>query len=264
MEPDGTDVRQLTQFLPDHIATDASWSPDGSTIVFQRTNARGRHHQIWTMNADGSDQRHLFADPWFEDHTPSFSPDGRTIVFSRCQPEGRDREHRCAVTTVDADGTNMRALTTPAPEEKVFWPVYSPDGRLIAFSVFYGRGVIAGVFVMNADGSDVRLVTPPKLGAWIPSWAPDGSRLVFSSHCCDGKGQASWSVRPDGTGLKEIVDPKDRHDFQPVYSPDGSHIAFERDRADYSRWGLYVMNTDGTGVTRLIPWGWQPAWQPVP
>jgi Tol biopolymer transport system component len=262
MNPDGSDVRRLTHFAPEHSAGNENWSPDGSLIVFERTNG-GRQHKIWLMEADGSDQHLLFPDPWFEDHTPSFSPDGTKVLFSRCQPDFGG-EHRCAVTTVNADGTGMRTLTTPAAEEKVFWPVYSPDGSQIAFSVFYGRGVIAGIFVMDADGSNIHLVTPAKLRAWIPSWAPDGSGLAFTTHCCDGKSQAAWFVHPDGTGLKQLIDPGRRHDFQPVYSPDGTHIALERDNSDYSRWGLFVMNVDGTGAVRVLPWAFGAAWQPIP
>jgi TolB protein len=265
MNPDGTDVQQLTHFAPQHNASNESWSPDGSTLVFERSNSRFRHQAIWVMQADGTNQHRLFADPWFEDHTPSFSPDGTKILFSRCQPD-IGGEHRCAVTTVNADGTRMQALTTPSAEEKVFWPVYSPDGSQVAFSVFYGRGVIAGIFVMDADGSNIHLVTPAKLRAWIPSWAPDGSRLVFGTHCCDPKNPTIWTVRPDGTGLRQVTDPGRRHDFQPVYSPDGTKIVFERDNADYSSWGLYTMNPDGTGVTRIpgAIFAFGAAWQPIP
>jgi Tol biopolymer transport system component len=263
MAPDGSDVQQLTHLAPDHSAFNASWSPDGSQIVFERVNARGRRPQVWIMGAEGSNPHLLFSDPWFEDHDPSFSPDGTKVLFSRCQSDPDVDQGRCAVATVNIDGTGIALLTKPQAEELVFWPVYSPDGSQIAFSVFYGRGVRAGIFVMDADGSDVRLVTPAKLEAWIPSWAPDGSRLVFTTHCCDGKTRAIGAVNPDGTGLTRITDPGDLHDFQPVFSPDGTQIAFERDSADYSRYGLYTMNPDGTGITRILGRAWDAAWQPI-
>lgn len=263
MNPDGSDVRRLTHFAPEHSAGNENWSPDGSLIVFERTNG-GHQHKVWLMEADGSDQHLLFPDPWFEDHTPSFSPDGSRVLFSRCQPEGRD--HRCALTTINLDGTDMQTLTTPEAEEKEFWPVYSPDGSQIAFSVFYGRGVIGGTFVMDADGSNVHLVTPPKLGGFLASWAPDGSRLAFTTHCCDPRNSTTMTVRPDGTGLKHVTDPRRRHDYQPVFSPDGTKIVFERDNADYSRWGLYTMNADGSDVARIpgTTFAGGAAWQPVP
>ena len=263
MAPDGSDVRQLTHFAPDHLAVDASWSPDGLRIVFVHLNARFRQPQIWIMDADGSNQHRLFSDPWFEDRTPSFSPDGTKVLFSRCQNDPDVDQGRCAVATVNIDGTGITRLTEPQAEELAFWPVYSPDGSQIAFSVFYGRGVRAGIFVMDADGSDIRLVTSAKLEAWIPSWAPDGARLVFAIHCCDGKTRAIGAVNPDGTELTRLTDPGDLHDFQPVFSPDGTQVVFERDSADYSRYGLYTMNPDGTGITRIIGRAWDAAWQPV-
>jgi Tol biopolymer transport system component len=263
-DPDGTEVSQLTTLAPHHSAFNPAWSPDGSQIVFERVNARGQHNHIWIMNADGSSLRRLFPDPWFTDHTPSFSPDGTKVLFSRCQndPPPADQD-RCTVATIDIDGTGMERLTVPSAEELAFWPTYSPDGTRIAFTVFYGRGVIGGVFVMDADGSAVHLVTPPKLGGWGSDWAPDGSRLVFTSHCCDRKSSAIWAVDPDGSGLARVTSPGERHDFLPVNAPDGTQIVFERDNADFSRFGLFTMKPDGTGITRILDKAFNAAWQPL-
>lgn len=264
VDPDGTDIRQLTHLAPHHLAQSPAWSPDGSQIVFERFDPALGHNHIWIMEADGSSLHRLFPDPWFTDHTPSFSPDGTKVLFSRCQDDPPPADQgRCAVATVNVDGTGITRLTDPQAEERVFWAMYSPDGTQIAFSVFYGRGVGAGIFVMNADGSNVDLVTPPKLGAWTPDWAPDGSRLVFTTHCCDPKTSAIWAVNPDGTGLVQITAPGERHDFQPIYSPDGTRIVFERDNVDYTKYGLFTMNPDGTGIIRIIRRAYSAAWQPL-
>ena len=263
MNADGTGVRQLTHMAPGHQAVYPAWSPDGSQIVFERVNARWEHNHIWIMEADGTDPHRLFSDPWFTDRTPSFSPDGSRVVFSRCQTDPSADQGRCAVATVRVDGTGLTGLTTPSAEELVFWPRYSPDGSQIAFTVFYGRGVRAGIFVMDADGSNAGLVTPPELGAVDPDWAPDGARLIFASHCCDPKHSAIWSVEADGSHLIEITVPGDAHHTAAAYAPDSSRIVFERDSADFSRFGLYVMDTDGTGITRLANRAWGPAWQAV-
>ena len=261
MDPDGTEITQLTHLAPHHLARWPAWSPDGSQIVFERVNARQQNH-IWIMDADGSNLRRLFPDPWFTDHTPSFSPDGTKVLFSRCQDDPPPADQgRCAVATIDVDGTGMVRLTVPMAEEQAFWPRYSPDGTKIAFTLFYGRGVGAGIFVMNADGSNVELVTPPKLRAGIPDWAPDGSRLVFTNHPLYPK--SIWAVNPDGTGLVHLTAPGERHDFQPVNAPNGSQIVFERYNADYSKYWLYTMNPDGTGITRVIRKASNAAWQPL-
>src|SRR6266498_1193755 len=55
MNPDGSDVRQLTFFTADEgAALRQAWSPDGTKLVFERRPADGSSRQIYIMNADGS------------------------------------------------------------------------------------------------------------------------------------------------------------------------------------------------------------------
>src|SRR4051812_40255830 len=54
MNPDGSDVKQLTNWGPDHPAFWESWSPDGKQIVFSEYPAPDYIGQLWLMNADGS------------------------------------------------------------------------------------------------------------------------------------------------------------------------------------------------------------------
>src|SRR5881397_1892636 len=62
MNPDGSDVRQLTNLGPDSVAFWQSWSPDGKQIVFVEFRPPDFHGQLWLMNADGSNQHLLLAD----------------------------------------------------------------------------------------------------------------------------------------------------------------------------------------------------------
>src|SRR2546430_11780963 len=77
MNPDGSDVRQLTFLTVDEgAALDESWSADGSMLVYERRNADTSIRQIFVMNADGFHQHRLFNDLAYRDFYPSFSPDG--------------------------------------------------------------------------------------------------------------------------------------------------------------------------------------------
>ena len=69
------------------------------------------------------------------------------------------------------DGTALRRLRVPGRPSD---PRFSPLGRRIAFT---SSGAI---WVINADGSDARRVTPPGLHARNPAWSPDGSALAFA------------------------------------------------------------------------------------
>ena len=64
-------------------ATDASFSPDGSTILFAANHDGDL--EIFVVNADGSDRRQL-TDNGGQDFFPSWAPDGNTVVFSSDRP----------------------------------------------------------------------------------------------------------------------------------------------------------------------------------
>ncbi len=82
-------------------ATDASFSPDGSQILYAANHDGDL--EIYVVGADGSDQRQL-TDNGGQDFFPSWSPDGKTIVFSS------DRSGAVELYLMDADGGNQRPL----------------------------------------------------------------------------------------------------------------------------------------------------------
>jgi Tol biopolymer transport system component len=249
MDPHGSDVLQLTNVASGTAAFDPFWSPDGRRIVFdiQRFSSTFQS-QIWVMNADGSDQRRLLPDPFFVDYFPSYSPDGTQIVFNRCRPDFS----ACAIYRMNANGSGLTAITPFEVSVLDIAPVYSPDGSTIAFNGNGRGGVRLAVYLMNSDGSNVRRLTPPSFGGQAPDWSPDGSRIVFSAHCCGLRQPAAiWVINTDKTGLQQLTYPGRRHDFSPSFAPAGNKIAFERDSSDFSRFAVWIMNPNGTGATKV-------------
>jgi TolB protein len=176
------------------------------------------------------------------------------------------------IYTVRVDGTGLRRLThTPSVSEDA--PVWSPDGRTIAFAedrVGPEKGTIA---LMHADGSRIGTVTPRDSVSRNPSWAPDGKRIAYDSNRAYG-GAARlhrdiYTINLDGSQLRRLPvrRPRWHSAVGPAWSPGGTKIAFWAWSDSPPAWepGIYVMNADGRRVRRLTrPAGTDrhPDWSP--
>jgi hypothetical protein len=164
VDADGSNRVQLTDGNDD----DPSWSPDGTRIAFWASRIVGGRYDIdiYTIEPDGSDETRLtFARGY--DFSPDWSPDGSKIVFSSWRAAELGD-----IYVMNADGTGTRRLTDD-PDYDVN-PVWSPDGSQIAWEVCGREQQEQGIAVMDADGTDARLVTNrlyPCTGAY-PSWGP--------------------------------------------------------------------------------------------
>ena len=185
MTANGDDQQRLTNDT--EIQTDPSWSPDGSTIAYihwcEVAGEEGAFDlALYAMNRDGTSQRPLLdcsAKRFISN--ANWSPDGRRIVLEVATDRpprraGADRQSDIAV--INADGTGLRRLTrTPAHETH---PVWSPDGRRIAFtSDRHARrgeleplGPAFELYTMRADGHGVRRITRNRVPDLHPNWQP--------------------------------------------------------------------------------------------
>jgi Tol biopolymer transport system component len=153
-------------------------------------------------------------------------------------------------------GAKPRRVTHSAHNET--WPALSPDGSRIVFARSkLGATARQRLFVVNADGSGLRLLT--KGDDRDPSWSPDGETIAFTR----GEGPVSvfgsvYAVDTDGSNLRVLV--RDAQD--PAWSPDGSKIAFVRDLEA----AVAVFDLKSKSITRVIRSkrvsASQPAWSP--
>jgi TolB protein len=264
IKPDGTGMTQLTFLTADDgTASESSWSPDGKSIVFTRGSGDFSTWRIWIMNADGSNSHPLFDESDANDFQASFSPDGSRVIFRRC-PAGREF---CAVYSVKTDGHGLTALTHDVGASKGenfdVKPEYSPDGNWISFSSFNRGGVQNGIYLLGVHGSKFQLITPTALEAVDADWAPDSSRLVFWGPCCASAPGTLWSIRPDGTDVKQLTDGVSGFDLRPAYAPAGDRIVFERIRPDFSGSDIYTMNPGGGTPTLFLSDAAWPSWGPA-
>ena len=134
-----------------------AWSPDGGRILFESN--RDGDREIYRMNADGSGQTNLTANPG-QDHEPSWSPDGQRIAF-RSDRDGNDE-----VYTMTQGGALQTRLTADSATDSE--PAWSPDGSKILFRS--SRDGNAEIYVMGTGGAaQTRLTTVSQFDGH-PDW----------------------------------------------------------------------------------------------
>jgi Tol biopolymer transport system component len=255
MNPDGSDLRQLTNLGPDSGAFWESWSSDGRQIVFNEYHPPDFLGQLWLMNADGSNQRLLLADTDFDDEIPSFTPDGTSVVFTRCRLD----IEACALFQVEIGGGSIRAITDFHLGVRDFSGEYSSQNDL-AFAGFSRQGIISAIEFRDAQQPGLRRLTPVRLSAHEPDWSPDGKRIAFTTHCCNPQNEEIWTVNPKENSLVRLTNNgrdyySGPHDFHPSWSPEGDAIVFERDAPDFSSSGIFIMRSDGSRCAKVFALG---------
>lgn len=181
------------------------------------------------------------------------APTNGAIAFERIAEDREGNEERGGshLWLVMADGTGERQLTFG---DDVYdrWPAWSPNGMQVAFArLDYGHDSF-GLWVTDLTGAELRMVTPPGIGAARPDWSPDGGTIAFAGVMGETPESGIYVVREDGTGFRQITGPEFFAPDNPEWSTDGARIAFSGNLDD-SRfsWDVYVMSPDGSDLRNL-------------
>jgi Tol biopolymer transport system component len=262
---DGNGRRLLTRGRRFTYDLNPAWSPDGAWVAFTRGHAETVQTDVMVVRRDGSGLRRLTQprsglSPY---DSPAWSRDGRTVIYAR---GSSDRDHD--LFTVAPGGGAVRRLTDNVVRDS--YPSWSPDGSLIAFVRTLASGPPQRVryneelFVMRADGTGQRRLTRYRFEDLMPSWSPDGTRIVFARRV-HGALTAVYTIRPDGTNLRRVAQAPAGFHSDPAWSPDGRRIAFTAGNGLEFGGELYVMDADGSHVRRLARVAevvWSPQWSP--
>ena len=171
----------------------------------------------------------------------------------------------CSIFVMKADGSGQRRLTRPPRDRCDSGEAWSPEGSRLAFvrSTYTGEdGAPNWIYVMSADGSNIRRITRPGASVDDPRWSPDGRAIAF-----DADEDASI-VNADGTGQRVL---RESSNFlrSPSWSPGGDRLAVVGRVGPADKEAIFTVTRRG-GVLRRVTahsgvgsgdYGW-PAWQP--
>jgi len=250
------------------------WSPDRRRIAFSRM-AEDLRSEILIIDVDGKGGTVRLA----EGADPAWSPDGTKIVFT--STGGAPLGSAWGIYVMNADGSGIRRLTSPNNFDQCsvgasasdFNPDWSPDGKRILFERDFntddfggfdcgldGYGRIPNVYVMNADGTDVRRLRP--VGLWDswdaePAWSPDGQFVAFSKQL-----GGVFVIRADGSaGQQQVV--SNYPELSPAWSADGKNLLFLAVAPPTNFLGIYDFASGSShfiGIPATIGLVLEPAW----
>ncbi|HEY6303016.1 MAG TPA: S9 family peptidase [Terriglobales bacterium] len=129
------------------------------------------------------------------------SPDGKTVLFTLHTSDLAKAKRTGHVWLMDADGKNARQFTFGEKGESA--PIFSPDGRWIAF--ISSRDGDDSLYVMSTSGGEARRLTSISTGVSDPLWSQDGKWIAFSSDvypecgaddACNKKISERWTKGP--------------------------------------------------------------------
>ncbi|HYI97477.1 MAG TPA: winged helix-turn-helix domain-containing protein [Bryobacteraceae bacterium] len=179
----------------------------------------------------------------------TFSPDGQTLAFS----SNRTGRFEIYIRPLRA---NAREVRITSDGKQNMEPVWSPDGRSIAFYSVARNGIC----ILPSVGGEIRQLT--NFGS-SPAWSPDSKKIVFRStgifsvtpNDALGNGMSTiWEVSAEGGSPRQLTqpgNPEGTHGF-PAWSPRGDVVVFSNVSAGRQA-GLYRVNPQTGAVRAMLP-----------
>src|SRR5688500_18604415 len=183
-----------------------------------------------TLNPDFEELRLLYSQS-------AFSNDGKTLAFT-AQRAGKD-----VLYLLDIPSRKVRKRLD-LPFDAVTAPYFSPDDARIVFSAT--QGGITDLYIVGADGRNLKRLTNDIYGDLQPTWSPDVKRVAFASDRgpptdLSRLNIAKWQIAlidPE-TNAIEVIPNQFGHNINPQWAPDGSSLAYISDRTGVANIFLY-------------------------
>ncbi len=236
MDLDAGTTRLLS---PGFGKTTCAWlHPDGERFLFGSTHedpeAKQKQKEELEFRASGQTRRYSW------DYDPSFDIYQGTLVGA-------------------GDASKMKNLTDTRGYDAE--ASYSPDGTLIAFASnrrAYNEKLLPewekrretdpaffiDLYVMNADGTNVRQITDTPGYDGGPFFSPDGTRITWRRFNPEGTQAEIWTAAVDGSDAKQLTQ-LGAMSWAPFYHPSGDYLIFTTNEHGYSNFELYMVDAVG-------------------
>ena len=182
------------------------------------------------------------------DHVVAAGATGQIVFSARADPTG-DSGGGWQLFVTNADGSALKTLTSfDGYGDR--WPVWSPDGEMVAFHRCCRDDGLGGeeadIWLVDRDGGDERRL----VHGFAPAWSPDGSQIVFTRYAPtdapnDEEVYDIWLVEVETGRERRLL----RNAKSPDWSPDDEHILVQSNTPQAE--GLHVVRVD-SGETRAL------------
>lgn len=166
------------------------------------------HYDIYETDLDGNNMRKL-TDVLGYDAEASWSPDGKHIAFA----------------------SNRRAYTEELTEEEAALFEKNPSSMI-------------DIYIMNADGSNIKRLTHTNTYDGGPFFSPDGERIVWRRFSANGREAEVFTMNIDGSDQKQITH-LNALSWAPFYHPSNEYIIFSTNLHGHRNFELYIVDVDG-------------------
>lgn len=262
---------------------EAYWAPDGKRIVFQSTREPYQCDQIFTMNADGSEQK-LVSTGKGRTTCAYFLKDNKHIVYASTHetspacppPPDRSKGYVWGVFpgyelyVASLDGAIQKKLTA-MPGYDAEATVNFKTGRLVYTSMESGD---LDLWTMKPDGTDKKQITKSKGYDGGPVFSRDGKKIVWrANHPQTPETMARYdSLLKDsltapmkmelfvsdagGKNVQQITK-NNCANFAPTFTPDGKRILFASNmhKCDGRDFELFIVDVDGKNLKQVTKYG---------
>jgi Tol biopolymer transport system component len=276
-------LRNIQQLTNGGQNAEAYWSPDGKKLVFQSTREKLECDQIFTMNADGSEQK-MVSTGKGRTTCAYFLKDNKHIVYGSTHdagpgcppPPDRSKGYLWGVFpgyelfVADLNGKIVKKLTS-MPGYDAEATVNYKTNRLIYTSMESGD---LDLWSMKPDGSGKKQLTTKRGYDGGAVFSRDGKKIVWrANHPTTPEGMARydallkenltapmkmelWVSDADGGNAKQITK-NNCANFAPTFTPDGKKIVFSSNqhKSDGRDFELYMVNLDGSGQEQITNFG---------